>query len=359
MMTDVSYWGGIMKFSFLTAVLGVALSPALALAQVASHAPALKPMAPAPSGSGDSLGVTSMQVTGKPVTRVNGAVLTDRDLVREMMAIFPYARTHNGFPKGMEQSIREGALKMIEFEELVYQEAERRKMSVPAARINEAVAAFRNQFQDDQEFEQYIKAEMGGSMDQLRRSVRRSLLIEALLKSELEVPSRVTPAEARQYYIKNPAPFMHPEQIQFQTISIMPPENASAEVKEKARKQAGELWQKAKATHDYQEFGLLAEKYSQDDFGVDMGNHKSAARTALPPEVLKILDPLKPGQVSNVVQFGPYFTILRLEARTPSGKTPFEQVRAGLQDDLKKDRYNTLRRNLDKRLRANAKVEEL
>ena len=283
----------------------------LSMAQVASHAPALKPTAPvavspapgpaapAPAGS-----ITSMQVTGKPVVRVNGAALTDRDLLREMMAIFPYARTHNGFPKEMEPNIRDGALKMIEFEELVYQEAEQRKMSVPPARIDKAVADFRNQFQDDQEFEQYIKTEMNGSMEQMRKSVRRSLLIEALLKSQLEAPSHVTVAEAREFYVKNPTPFKHPEMIQFQTISVMPPETANAETKEQARKQAEALWQRAKATHSYEEFGLLAEKYSQDDFRVDMGNHKLIARTALPPEILKILDPLKPGQVSKVCQFG-------------------------------------------------------
>src|SRR5208337_1729119 len=273
-------------------------------------APALKApasTAPAPTGS-----VASMQVTGKPVARVNGAVLTDHDLLREMMTIFPYARTHNGFPKEMEPSIRNGALKMIEFEELAYQE-----------------------------------------------SVRRSLLIEAFLQSELEVPSRVTLAEARQYYAKNPGPFTHQETIQFQTISVMPPENASADVKEQARKQADELWQKAKATHNYEEFGLLAEKHSQDDFRVDMGNHKATARTALPAEALKILDPMKPGAVSGICQFGPYYTIFRLQARTPAGKAPFEQVRTQLQDDMHKERYNTLRATLDKKLRAQAKVEEL
>jgi hypothetical protein len=42
------------------------------------------------------------QVSDKPVARVNGAVLTDRDLLREMYAIFPYARQHNGFPKAQE-----------------------------------------------------------------------------------------------------------------------------------------------------------------------------------------------------------------------------------------------------------------
>jgi len=335
----------------------VLLGAALTVAQaqvVASHAPALKPAATAPSGS-----LYSMQVTGKPVARVNGAVLTDRDLLREMLTIFPYAGTHGGFPKEMEGSIREGALKMIEFEELVYQQAEQRKMTVAPARIDKAATAFRNQFQDDQQFQQYLKVEMNGSMEQFRKSVRRSLLIEALLKSELDVPARVTLAEARKFYTDNPAPFLHPELIQFQTISIMPSEKAAADVQEQARKQANELWQKAKATHNYEDFGLLAEKYSQDDFRVDMGNHKLTPRTALPPEALKILDALKPGEVSGICQFGPYYTIIRLEARKPAGKKPFEQVRAKLQDDLHKERYNTLRANLDKKLRANAKVEEL
>ena len=346
--------GEAMKYATGTlVVLGLALSVAQAQ-MVASHAPALKSTAPAPSGS-----ISSMQVSGKPVARVNGAVLTDRDLLREMMAIFPYASTHGGFPKEMEGSIREGALKMIEFEELLYQQAEQRKMTVPAARLNKAMAAFRNQFQDDQQFQQYIKAEMNGSLGEFRKSVRRSLLIEALLKSELDVPSRVTLAEARKYYLNNPQLFLHPEQIQFQTISIMPSEKASADVKEQARKQADELWQKAKAAHSYEEFGLLAEKYSQDDFRVDMGNHKLTSRTALPPEALKILDALKPGGVSAICQFGPYYAIFRLEAREPAGKKPFEQVQAKLQADLHKERYNTMRANLDKKLRANAKVEEL
>ena len=60
----------------------------------------------------------AVQVSDKPVARVNGAVLTDRDLLREMYAIFPYAQQHNGFPKAQEAGIRQGALEMIIFEEL-------------------------------------------------------------------------------------------------------------------------------------------------------------------------------------------------------------------------------------------------
>ena len=61
------------------------------------------------------------------MVRVNGTVLTDRDLLREMFALFPYARLHNGFPKEQEPGIRRGAMEMIVFEELVYQEAVRQR----------------------------------------------------------------------------------------------------------------------------------------------------------------------------------------------------------------------------------------
>src|ERR1700733_392487 len=76
----------------------------------------------------------SFQVSDKAVARVNGTVLTDRDLLREMLTIFPYAGQHNGFPKAQEPSIRQGALEMIIFEELVYQEAGQRKLTVAPER---------------------------------------------------------------------------------------------------------------------------------------------------------------------------------------------------------------------------------
>ena len=78
----------------------------------------------------------------KPVARVNGTVLTNKDLLREEYAIFPYARQHNGIPKGMEPQIRKGALQMIVFEELVYQEAVRQKLTVSDAIRVPSVGAF-------------------------------------------------------------------------------------------------------------------------------------------------------------------------------------------------------------------------
>jgi len=135
--------------------------------------------------------------------KVNGAELTDRDLLREMFALFPYAKLHGGFPKKEEKEIRQGALQMIIFEELVYQEAVRRKMTIAPARITREEHNFKGQFASHAEFNAYLKTELGGSEAKLRQMIKRSLLIEAMLKQEVDAKSVVTLAEARSYYEKN------------------------------------------------------------------------------------------------------------------------------------------------------------
>ncbi len=213
---------------------------------------------------------SSLVVTGKAVVKVNGTELTDRDLLREMFALFPYAKLHGGFPKKEEAEIRQGALQMIIFEELVYQEALRRKMTIAPARVDREEKNFKGQFSSQAEFNQYLQTDLGGSEAKLRQQIKRSLLIDAMLKQEVENKAVVSLAEARSYYEKNPKAFEHGETFALQTISIIPPEQASAQVVEDARKRAQSILAQAKATKNYEQFGLLAEKVSEDDYRVNI-----------------------------------------------------------------------------------------
>ena len=360
-----------MRLLFLTAVLSAAMSSMLATGQVASHPPTMPsvanpastmPPASMASASGHNSPAATVpitQVTGKPVAQVNGAVLTDRDLLREMLDMFPYARVHNGFPKSEEPEIRRGALAMIEYEELVYQEAERRKMTIPAARLKKAEDDYRSKFQSEEDFDQYLKTELNGSRQQFRQLIRRSLLIDALLKVEVGDKSKVSLAEARAYYDKNPKLFHHAELFSFQTISIMPAENSSADVKQQARKRAEDALKQAKATKTFQDFGLLAEKISEDDYRVDMGDHKLVERAKLPPDMVKQALAMQPGQISGLIQVGSFYYFFRLYAHVPAGKVAFDEVKERLMSDLHKTKYDRLRSDLDKRLRQHAKVEEV
>jgi parvulin-like peptidyl-prolyl isomerase len=327
-----------MKYQLsICAVLLVALTAASA--QVASHAPTAVAKANTPQTS--AVPPSAVRVSDKPVARVNGAVLTDRDLLREMYSIFPYA------------------LEMIIFEELVYQEAVRRKLTISPEKLNRAEADFRKQFNSPDEYQQYLQAETHGSPQQVRQNIQRSLLIDQLLKSDVESRSAVTLAEVKAYYDKNPGRFQQPESFGFQSISVMPPLKPTAEQAKAAQKAAEDALRQAKATKSYQDFGLLAEKISQDDFRVNMGDHKIIGRDKLPPQIVKAFSTMQPGQVSGLIQIESAYTIVRLNVHNMAKKQSLQEVKGDLKVELQKSKYEKLRSGLAKQLRAKAKVEEV
>lgn len=335
----------------LPALLLAFLMVSSARAQVPSHTPTYTP---------DAFSATTVfQPVGRPLVRVNGTALTDRDLLREMLTIFPYARAHNGFPKAMEADIRDGAMKMMIFEELVYQESKRVKATVPPAQLSKAMAQFRQQFHSPQQYQQFLQEECQGSPKVLQAKVERSLLIEKFMKQEVVDKSTVSVAEAEAYYDQHPDDFRMMESFSFQSISILPPPNATPVQLQEANKRAADVLRQAKATASYEQFGLLAEKLSDDDFHVMMGDHKAADRSKLPPTVVTALAAMQPGQVSGLIEFDTHdYTILRLNAHNAAGLQKFEAVKDALRGQMQKDKTEQLRKALATRLSKNAKIEK-
>lgn len=336
--------------TLFTAMAWLAVSAA---AQVASHAPAVQVNA-APARS------SVMATSGKIVARVNGAELTDRDLVRQMMNIFPYAKQHGGkFPKEMQDGIREKALDDIVFEELVYQEAKRRGMSVPPEKLNRAVAQFKKQFPGPAEYQAYLKQDMGGNLNTLKKKISRAILIDQLLTAETTRKAVLTDAKLREIYNRHPEKFTRPDSAAIQTISLVIPDNATAQQRAEIRKKAEELAKQARAAKDYEEFGMLAEKNSQDDWRVMMGDHKLLHRGQMPGPVEKAVFTMNAGQVSDVIEAENSFCIVRVNRREDKKLLSFEEVKPDLKKDLKAGREEQLRKNLQAQLRKKAKVEVL
>lgn len=328
-----------------------ATAAAWAQHMVSSHAPA--------NAAGDFGGSAPIVPVGRTVARVNGAALTDRDLLREMYAIFPYARQHRGsFPKAMEPDIRRGALQMIEFEELVYQAALRRKMTVPPARLDKAEADFRQRFPNPGMYQMYLKAECQDSEKILRARVRRSLLIDDLLKIEVADKSAASVAQARAWFRSHPEQFRIPDSYAVQTISAMAPEKATPEQLKEARQRAENYLRQARSTANYEQFGLLAEKISEDDFRVMMGDHQLVEAAKLPAQILGAVRKMQPGQVSGIIQIERVFTIVRLNKHVPAGMKDFAEVKDALRQQLQRNNVEKLRAELNRHLHKGARIEE-
>ena len=337
---------------------------------VASHAPTSAAAASAPAAATASFpaaakavnsgaDAASLNVTGKAVVKVNDAELTDRDLLREMFAIFPYAKQHGGFPKKQEAEIRQGAMQMIIFEELVYQEAQRRKMTIAPARITREENNFKGQFSSRGRI-QRISEDGTGRVRGEAAAGDQTLAADrghAEAGSGQQVGGHA--GRGAQLLREESEGFEHGETFALQTISIIPPDKASAQVMEDARKRAEGILAQAKATKNYEQFGLLAEKVSEDDFRVNMGDRHVVKSEKLPPEVVKVAQKMKAGEVSGLIPLGTAWTIIRVNAHTPPGKAKFVEVKARLMTDLKKQKYEQLTVGLDKRLHENAQIQEM
>ena len=319
-------------------------------AQVSSHSPMVSQRPSAEPAAAFA--------AGKPVVRVNGTVLTEGDLRREMYHIFPYAKQHGGsFPKTMEADIRAGAMKMIVFEELVYQEAEREKVTITPAQMAKAMTVFRQQFRSASDYNKFMLTQVNNSQPVLRAKIRRSLLIDKFLKTRVTDRATVTLPQVRAYYQSHPAEFRYTESIAFQSISFLPKGKAGQANDPRRRAEAAQA--QVKAAQSYEAFGMLAEKISDDDYRVRMGDHRAVESSTLPPAVVQTAHALKPGEVSKMIQVDDAYCYIRLVAHVPAGIRPYEQMRDPIRKKMIRDKTEKLRNDLDRQLRASAKIEQL
>lgn len=326
-------------------------------AQVAPHAPLISHGATVKPAANAT--APAKMAPPKPVARVNGTVITENDVTRMMYTIFPYAQLHGGVPRNMESEMRKGALDMVIFEELLYQEAQRRKLQVEPQKLARAEAAFRKQFHSPAIYEQYLGLEANGSKAVMRQKIRRSLLIEQMLRTDVEQKSAVSLAETLAFYNKNPKLFEHGETVSIQTISIIPPDDATPAMRKEAKAKITDIVRLGRAAKTKRDFGLIAEQLSEDDWRTQSGDRGTVEVKNLPPEVAKVARAMKPGQVSDAIQVGGAWTVIRLSAHTPAGKTPFSQVKTKLQAELHKQKREQVRSALNQNLRKTAKIERL
>jgi parvulin-like peptidyl-prolyl isomerase len=139
----------------------------------------------------------------------------------------------------------------------------------------------------------------------------------------------------------------------------MVPKNATAQQSRDTRQRAEDALRQAKATTSYEQFGVLAEKISEDDYRVVMGDHRAVSISSLPPQVVSSLQKMKPGEVSGLIQVDQIYTIVRLNGHTAARLLSFAEVKDRLRDVLQRRKAEQLRSELNAKLHKKAKIEEL
>lgn len=290
--------------------------------------------------------------------KVNGAPVSERDVQEAMQKLFPYYAVHGGkVPAAYQAEIRQKAVNQLVVEELAYQEARRRGLTVPRTEIRKALREASKGFRTTTEYDSWARQRYG-SKQAFEHQVERARMIAKLWDLEVTRKGAVMESELRAYYRQNRQRFVRPESVALQTISVLLPEGGTDEQRRQAKKRAEEILPKARATKSYEEFGILAEKYSNDDWRVMMGDHKFVHRGALAPQLERVAFDMGKGNTSGVVEVPNGYVIMRVNDKTQTTQLPFAAVREHLRDEMQRTRTADRAKAFERNLRAKAKIEQ-
>lgn len=213
---------------------------------------------------------------------------------------------------------------------------------------------------DDQKFQAALKQE-GMTLQDLRRKVERSFLVSRVKQDEVGSKLTITEEEARQYYLQHRDEFVEPATVTLREITIEAPsttQGGEAGVKvgamDEAEKEAQSVRARVMAGED---FGKVASEVSDAPSKANGGLIGPFALSDVSDALRKILEGMKPGDVTEPIRTARGFQILKLETKKESAVQPFESVRDVVADRVYAARQQSEMKKFLARVRGQALIE--
>ena len=210
-----------------------------------------------------------------------------------------------------------------------------------------------NKIDNDEQFQAALKQE-GMTVADLRRNVERRMLVQRVEQNEILGRIAVSDVEAREYYDAHVAEFTKPSSVTLREIFVTVPEGATALQDTAAREKASQVRQRATAGENFEK---LAVDMSDAPSKANAGLIGPLTVSELSPEVRKLVESLKPGQISDVIRAQRGYQLLKLETSTPPETMKFEDARNQISDRVFTDKRKEEYEKFLERLRGQAIIE--
>lgn len=172
----------------------------------------------------------------------------------------------------------------------------------------------------DKAVEDYYKA----NPDKFTIPARAIIKYISFTPDELSIYEDVSPEELKSYYAANNDDFKQEDQVNARHILLMVDENGSEADAAKAEKKIKKILAKAKAGQD---FGKLAEKYSEGPSGPKGGELGWFGRGAMVKPFEEAAFNLKKGEISKPVRTRFGWHIIKIDDIRKAGQKDFDQVK--------------------------------
>ncbi|MBV8071679.1 MAG: SurA N-terminal domain-containing protein [Acidobacteriaceae bacterium] len=272
---------------------------------------------------------------------VNGRPITYAKLNRVIAAQFPNAPTSANADQTTQ--LRLEALRSLIDDEILLQRAEKEGLLASDSDVDAKFNEYKAPYTQEQ-FKKILDQRKMTEAD-FKAQIRRDLSIQKLFNKEIGSHISISDAEVAAFYNANKASFNLPEdKIRLAQILVTPAtgaginnlKNDKAQNDQQARSKIEMIDMRVRQGED---FGQLAQNYSEDQFaanGGDVGFVPVSALDKANPALRKEIMVMTPGQVSPILHTPEGYRIIKLISREPAGQRELsdprvqEEIRQGL-----------------------------
>jgi len=299
----------------------------------AAASPAPSPAPPPPAAQAEIASAVPPGVDAqKPVATVNGKPIP-AEKVYSVYRMNKQMLQQRGrvLNANDDQALRAQSLEVVVADELLYQAALAKGVTVSAAEIEAAMKQLKMRVGSDEAYKKFL-GDSGLTEADVHKEVLRNIQTEAYGKG-LVAGKGVSEEQAKKFYDAN-APkgmFNVPEQVHVQYILVKATEKDPESVRIDARKRADDAAKRAASGED---FTALAKQFSQDPTAARGGDIGFFPRGVMFPKFEDVAFSSKPGEVSAVFDTPKGFNVMKVLEKKPESTRNYDEVKNALKADM-------------------------
>jgi peptidyl-prolyl cis-trans isomerase SurA len=291
-------------------------------------------------------------VLEKVVCRINDDIITQHDLEsQENLVVREIYRSYQG--KDLDKAVRDAKAHVLENlidETLLLQKGKELGYEASDARVNEVVEAIKKQNNIETEDQlQKALAEEGVTLESVKETTRRRIVIDAVKRSEIGGRIIVADKDVEDYYDKHKEDYKEEEQVRLQEIVLTGEGDSGGDVE----KEANQLYQLIMKGTSFPELAIFFSQAPTAEHGGDMGFLKVSDLT---PDIQGLLKTLKIGEVAKPLKTSYGLHIIKLLDRKEKTYKPMADVRDQIINRLKGEKFDDAYAKYLKELRGKSFV---
>jgi peptidyl-prolyl cis-trans isomerase SurA len=180
-------------------------------------------------------------------------------------------------------------------------------------------------------------AEERMTLEDWKAEMKDRLIVTLMRRKEINDRVVITPGQVRAVYDAQIEKYRVPEQVKMRMIVIH--QGTADGDREAKRAQTEQILARLKQGED---FATVAKEVSEGAKAAQGGDMGWIDPASLRPELAQAAKALPPSQISDIIEAGKEYYIIQIEGRKNTTVKSFDEVRAAIEEDLKKEKSDQL-----------------